>query len=144
MIDMHRELTTTASPETVFTYLSDFTSTEEWDPGTVRTVRTSGDGGVGTRYTNTSRFAGRTSDLVYEVVALDPGTRVHFRGINASLIADDTITVSPRPDGGCAVKYRVRFAFQGWLRWVEPVLRIAVTRLLDDGARSMSDQLARL
>jgi len=31
----------------VFTYLSDFTTTTEWDPGTVRTVRTAGNGSVG-------------------------------------------------------------------------------------------------
>ena len=43
----------------VFAYLSDFTTTTEWDPGTVRTVRTAGDGGFGTEYLNTSTFAGR-------------------------------------------------------------------------------------
>jgi uncharacterized protein YndB with AHSA1/START domain len=31
----------------VFDYLSDFTSTTDWDPGTVTTVRQQGDGGVG-------------------------------------------------------------------------------------------------
>lgn len=56
MIEMHREVTTTVAPEVVFAYLSDFTTTEQWEPGTVRTTRVSGDGGVGTRYANTSRF----------------------------------------------------------------------------------------
>ncbi len=38
---------TTANPlDKVFAYLSDFTTTTEWDPGTVRTVRTAGDGGL--------------------------------------------------------------------------------------------------
>ncbi len=52
-----------ARPERVFAYLADFTHTEEWDPGTVRTHRVSGDGGVGTTYANTSRFLGRETDL---------------------------------------------------------------------------------
>ena len=59
---------TTAKPlDTVFAYLSDFTSTTEWDPGTVRTVRTAGDGGFGTQYLNTSTFAGRQTQLTYVV-----------------------------------------------------------------------------
>jgi hypothetical protein len=40
----------------VFDYVSDFTTTTEWDPGTVDTVRVDGDGGVGTTYRNRSRF----------------------------------------------------------------------------------------
>jgi len=45
----------------VFDYLSDFTSTTDWDPGTVTTIRLDGDGGVGTSYLNTSEFLGRRS-----------------------------------------------------------------------------------
>ena len=44
----------------VFDYLSDFTTTTQWDPGTVTTVRQHGNGGIGTTYLNTSHFsAGR-------------------------------------------------------------------------------------
>jgi hypothetical protein len=34
----------------VFDYLSDFTTTTQWDPGTVTTVRQHGNGGIGTTY----------------------------------------------------------------------------------------------
>ena len=46
---MHVERTFTVPqpPDAVFDYLGDFTHTNEWDPGTVETTRTSGDGGVG-------------------------------------------------------------------------------------------------
>ena len=56
----------------VFAYLSDFTTTEEWDPGTVRTTRVSGDGGVGTTYHNVSRFLGRETELTYVVTDSEP------------------------------------------------------------------------
>lgn len=143
MIEMQRELTTHSAQEAVFAYLSDFTTTEQWDPGTVRTIRIAGDGGVGTRYANTSRFAGRTSELVYEVIGLTPGESIQLRGENASLIAYDTITVAAG-QGGCRVTYRVRFAFQGWLRWAEPLLRLVVANLLDEGARGLRRELARI
>ena len=58
-MQIQRTVETAAAPAAVFTYLSDFTTTNEWDPGTVRTTRISGDGGVGTSYRNVSRFAGR-------------------------------------------------------------------------------------
>jgi len=44
--------------DAVFGYLSDFTTTTDWDPGTVVTVNQHGDGGVGTAYLNTSTFLG--------------------------------------------------------------------------------------
>ena len=53
--------------EEVFAYLADFTTTTRWDPGTVRTTRESGDGTVGTRYRNVSKFMGRTVELTYVV-----------------------------------------------------------------------------
>lgn len=143
MIEMQREITTTATPAKVFAYLSDFTTTEQWDPGSVRTTRISGDGGVGTRYANTSRFAGRTSDLEYEVIALTPGRSIALRGQNDSLIAQDTITVTPHQDGA-TVTYRIEFAFQGWLRWGEPLLRIPVANLMDKGVQGLRRELADL
>lgn len=143
MIQMQREVTTDAAPDAVFAYLADFTTTEQWDPGSVRTVRVAGDGGVGTRYENTSKFAGRTSELVYEVIGVTPGESIRLRGENSSLIAHDTITVHPHPDGS-QVTYRVEFAFQGLLRWAEPLLRFAVGNLMDNGARGLRRELAKI
>lgn len=143
MITMQRELSADSAPDVVFAYLADFTTTELWDPGTLTTLRVSGDGGVGTRYENTSRFAGRVSKLVYVVTALRPGRSIDLRGENDSLIACDTITVTPQQEG-CLVTYRVRFAFQGWLNWIEPLLRPAMTRLLDNGVRGLRQELARI
>ncbi|BBZ58390.1 SRPBCC family protein [Mycolicibacterium phocaicum] len=143
MIDAQRQVVVAAPADAVFAYLADFTTTTQWDPGTVRTERIAGDGGVGTRYANTSRFAGRTSEITYEVTSLTPGQSIELRGVNRYLVARDTITVVPHVDG-TAVTYRIRFAFQGWLRWIEPLLQLAVARLLDDGARGLRRELARI
>lgn len=140
MITMQREVSSDVAPDVAFAYLADFTTTELWDPGTIRTVRVSGDGGVGTRYQNTSRFAGRVSTIDYVVTALRPGQSIDLRGENTSVISCDAITVTAQQNG-CLISYRVTFAFQGWLRWIEPVLRPAVTRLLDDGVRGLRAEL---
>lgn len=76
----------------VFDYLSDFTTSTEWDPGTVKTVRISGNGGVGTRYLNTSTFVGRRTELTYIVQELVPNLRIALRGENKTVVAHDTMT----------------------------------------------------
>jgi uncharacterized protein YndB with AHSA1/START domain len=70
-MEIVRTLVLPRPPEQVFSYLQDFTNTEEWDPGTVRTTRESGDGGVGTRYHNVSKFLGRETELTYLVEEAD-------------------------------------------------------------------------
>ena len=78
--------------DAVFGYLSDFTTTTEWDPGTVVTVNHHGDGGVGTTYLNTSTFLGRTTQLTYVVDELVDQQLIQLRGENKTVIAVDTMT----------------------------------------------------
>ena len=79
--------------DAVFDYLADFTTTTEWDPGTVVTVNHHGDGGVGTTYLNTSTFLGRETQLTYVVREFVPGERIRLRGENKTVIAVDTMTL---------------------------------------------------
>ena len=78
--------------DAVFSYLSDFTTTTDWDPGTVTTVRRHGNGGVGTTYLNTSTFLGRETQLTYIVRECVPGERIRLRGENKTVTAVDTMT----------------------------------------------------
>lgn len=82
-----RTVESTHTPDEVFAYLADFATTTEWEPGTVETVRLSGDGGLGTTYRNTSRFLGRETELVYEVTEHTVPTRVVLRGENDTVIS---------------------------------------------------------
>ena len=43
-MEIERSVTVGQPVDRVFAYLSDFTNTTEWDPGTVRTERVAGDG----------------------------------------------------------------------------------------------------
>lgn len=119
---MHVERTfTVPRPITeVFAYFADFTTTNEWDPGTVSTVRTSGDGGLGTTYDNTSQFMGRRVELTYETVTHDEPTRVQFRGRNGRTTATDSMSLTALPDGGTSIHYRADFEFPFLIRLVAP------------------------
>ncbi len=68
MASLERVLTVDKPAARVWDYLSDFTSTNDWDPGTVRTVRTAGDGGAGTIDTIAVRpAAGGGTQVTYQV-----------------------------------------------------------------------------
>lgn len=139
-----RTVETSAPTAEVFDFLADFTNTEEWDPGTVRTDRISGNGGVGTAYANTSRFLGRNTDLTYVVEIYEPGKRVRLRGENKTVVAHDTMTFVPTATGGTSVRYVAEFELKGMARMVAPLLTPAFTRLGDSASEQMRATLDRL
>jgi carbon monoxide dehydrogenase subunit G len=129
--------------EAVFGYLSDFTTTTEWDPGTVVTVNQQGDGGVGTTYLNTSKFLGRETRLTYVVHDFVPGRRVQLYGENKTVIAVDTMTF--RTVGSATeVTYTADFTFKGPSRLFAPLLRNAFDRLGTEAEIGMREALNRL
>ena len=139
-----RRVVTAPKPlDKVFAYLSDFTTTTEWDPGTVETVRTSGDGGFGTEYLNTSKFAGRETQLTYVVQDLVSNRHIALRGENTTVIAHDTMTFR-EVSSGTEVTYTADFTFKGLARFLAPLLKPALVRLGDEAEAGMAAALARL
>ncbi|WP_353507477.1 SRPBCC family protein [Intrasporangium sp.] len=138
-----RQLTVPAPSDRVFAYLSDFTTTTEWDPATVRTSCISGSGGVGTRYRNVSSFLGREATVDYVVTELDPGRRFALRGENATLVAHDDMRV--QDEGvGTTVTYTATFELKGFRKIATPVVAPALKRLVDGGADGLRRALQRL
>jgi uncharacterized protein YndB with AHSA1/START domain len=142
-----RVIETSAPLDRVHAYLSDFTTTNEWDPGTVETVRVSGDGGVGTRYRNTSRFLGRETRLTYVVREVVPDSRLVLQGDNRTVRAVDTMTFES-VGGRTRVTYDADFTFKGVTKYaavlLSPVLALAFKKLGDEAEQGMQDALDRL
>lgn len=127
----------------VFAYLADFTTTTEWDPGTVTTVLQSGDGSVGTSYLNTSSFLGRQTRLTYVVRELVPDERIRLRGENQTVVAVDTMSFR-KVEAGTEVTYEAEFSFKGPARFLAPLLRPALERLGHQAQTGMREALSRL
>jgi carbon monoxide dehydrogenase subunit G len=143
-VRVHVERTfTVAKPiEAVFDYLSDFTRTEQWDPGTVSTTRISGDGGVGTRYANVSEFVGRRVELVYETIVLDRPGEVRFRGTSPTATTQDRMVLRTVGDGATEVHYRADFHFKGVVRLAAPfVVKPKLSPLADETVEKLSAAL---
>ena len=147
-MEITRTLETTTDVDKVYAFLSDFTTTNEWDPGTVETKRVSGTGGVGTDYHNTSKFLGRKTELIYTVKQLEPGRRIVLEGNNKTVKATDTMTLTPTPQGGTSVTYNARFDFKGVVGRIapvlSPVLAPAFKKLGDDAVTQMKESLDAL
>jgi uncharacterized protein YndB with AHSA1/START domain len=126
-----------------FDYLADFTTTTEWDPGTVTTVRCEGDGGVGTSYRNTSTFLGRETSLVYVVEELVTDERIRLRGENKTVVSVDTMAFRPT-DAGTEVTYTADFTFKGPSRLLAPLLKPALSRLGNEAESGLRAALTRL
>jgi uncharacterized protein YndB with AHSA1/START domain len=144
MVIITRTVTVDRPVAAVFDYVSDFTTTTEWDPGTVRTIRVTGDGDIGTSYRNTSRFLGRTTELTYVVRERSPGERISLRGENATVVALDTMTLRPLAPGRTELTYRAEFTFKGAWRLVAVLLAPAFRRLGDQAEAGLRRALNAL
>ena len=140
---MHVERTfrVSRSIEDVFDYLSDFENTNEWDPGTIETRRTSGDGGIGTIYANTSTFAGRRTELTYETIGFDRPTFFSARGTNRTATATDSLTFT-RDGERTLIHYRADFQFHGVVKLAAPlVVRPRLKSLADETVEQLRRSL---
>ena len=142
-MEIERTVTVDQPVDRVFAYLSDFTTTTDWDPGTVTTVNQRGDGGVGTAYLNTSTFLGRQTQLTYIVRELVPGQRIRLQGENKTLTAVDTMTFRG-VQAGTEVIYTAEFTFKGPARLLAPLLRPAFKRLGKQAQTGMHNALNQL
>jgi hypothetical protein len=127
----------------VVDYLSDFTTTTQWDPGTLTTVRQHGNGGIGTTYLNTSTFLGRKTRLTYVVDEFVDRQLIRLRGENKTVMAVDTITFRP-VTSGTEVTYTADFTFKGLSRFVAPLLKPAFEHLGNQAETSMRKALNQL
>ncbi len=137
---IRRQVMTSRPLGEVFAYLSDFTTTTEWDPGTVKTTRISGDGRVGSVYANTSSFNGRRTELVYTVTVFEPNALVQLQGENRTIHATDTISFESTP-GGTRITYDAHFRFKGLAKLAQPFLGRAFQRLGDAAQAGMQNAL---
>ena len=114
-----------------FEYLSDFSTTAEWDPGVVEAERTTtGPVGIDSTFRVVASFLGRRVPLVYRVVEFEAGRRVVLRADAPTLCSIDEITVVPT-DGGSEVTYDADLRGRGILRLADPLLGLAFRRIGD-------------
>lgn len=143
MVTVSRTFTVAAPLDGVRDYLSDFSNTVHWDPGTVQCVRRDHRPlGEGAQWTNTSTFMGRTTVLDYTLDVLEPD-RLVFHGANDKAHSVDDISLEPFA-ATTRITYRAQITFRGALRLATPLLHKPFERLADETAARMTTVLGDL
>jgi uncharacterized protein YndB with AHSA1/START domain len=128
--------------EEVFAYLSDFSTTREWDPAVAEVERLHGAAvGEGTEFRLVAVFLGRKNELTYRIVEYDPPHAVTFIGENATVISRDRITFETTA-AGTRVTYDADLALKGPFRLADPLLGLAFNRVGDRALGGLRRTLA--
>jgi hypothetical protein len=107
--------------EESFTYVADFTTVAEWDPGIRSSRKVSGDGGIGTVYEVQADFRGRTMPFTYTVTAFEQNRRIVLDGVGEKATSLDTIAFEATGTD-TRITYSAEFKLKGFLRLAEPFL----------------------
>ena len=126
-----------------FAYLSDFSTSAEWDPGVVTADRV-GTAPVGeeTEFRLVAEFLGRKTRLTYRVVEYEAPRAVTFLGENATVVSHDRITFETIPTG-TRVSYDADLKLKGPLRLADPLLALAFNRVGDRALTGLREVLGR-
>ncbi|MGW1771444.1 SRPBCC family protein [Streptomyces sp. NPDC002104] len=137
MIKVERKILVGMPLDELVAYLADFGHAQDWDPGTVRCARID-DGPVrpGATWHNTSRFRGRTTNLVYRLESMEPH-RLVFAGANKTVEARDVMRFEPRSAAVTQLTYTASLKFKGLARLAEPFLRSEFETLADKVAERL-------
>jgi len=135
MAHYNASLDTSRPPDEMFAYLSDFSSTQEWDPGVIEAERL-GDAPVreGTEFRLLASFLGRKTPLTYRIVEYDPPSAVTVRAESSTVVSLDRITFEPS-ERGTRITYDADLALKGPLKLADPLLGAAFNRV---GARALA------
>lgn len=144
--DMARYIATAETKwdrEVAFTYLADFATISDWDPGVVRSKRlTDSPLAVGARFEVISSFLGREVPLVYETLEIDAPRRVVLRAETSTATSLDVMTFDVRPGGGTIVTYDADLGLKGLARVAELGMRLAFRRIGDAARDGLRNRLA--
>ena len=148
-MQVQRVVTVDAPVDRVFAYLADFTRTEDWDPGTRRTLLVSGDGREGTRYDNHLLFGGRETVIQYVVTHWVQDHLLVLRGQTPTMTARIRFSLNPllhprNSTEGTRITFTGDYDFAGSARLARPWLARALNQVADDGAHGLERALSRL
>lgn len=130
------------SAQETFDYLARFSNVEEWDPGVVEAAALDdGPVAVGSRFRVVTEFSGRTNELVYEVVELDPPRRVRLVAEASGFTSDDTIEVGEE-NGRVTVTYDADLRLNGLLKLADPVMGVLFRRVAERAKDGLARELA--
>ncbi|WP_022667620.1 SDR family NAD(P)-dependent oxidoreductase [Desulfospira joergensenii] len=113
----------------VFTYLSDFSHIQEWDPAVVSSRMTRpGEISIGSGFDLTLKFGPFRPKMTYEIVEYEQFSKVVLKGRGSSFSAVDTILFQ-KTAVGTQIDYQADIRFYGTGCYIEGVLSPAMKQM---------------
>jgi carbon monoxide dehydrogenase subunit G len=124
-------LETSRPAEEVSAYMSDFSTTQEWDPGVAEAQRLDTSAiRVGSEFRVLASFLGRRIPLTYRIIEYDPPRVTTLRAESSTVVSLDTITVASAA-GVTRITYDAKLSLRGPLKLFDPLLGLVFNRLGD-------------
>jgi dehydrogenase/reductase SDR family member 12 len=122
-IELHEEVDVPRPPGEVFAYVSDFTTTVEWD-STARTARKLSPGPIstGTEFCVVCDLPVGSITIMYRVTLLEPNRRIQLSGSSKLFDIQDNIELTPS-EKGTHIDYRATFLVKPLLQPVAGLSR---------------------
>lgn len=140
---LHRTVSVPKPLDEVFSFVSDFSTVPEWDPGMSASRQTNGDTpAVGATYAVTAVFNGREIPMVYRTTELDPPHSITLKGEGSTITAVDRITFEDIGDGATRIDYVTDLRMKGPLRLAHPLLKGAFDKLADKALAGLERRLS--
>ena len=128
-VDVHTDTVIRRPVDEVAAYAGDPGNAPEWYAN-IRSVewRTPPPIGIGSRMAFVASFLGRRLAYTYEVVELDPGSRLVMRTADGPFPMETSYTWEPTDDGGTRMTLRNRGRPSGFARVTAPAMAAAMRR----------------
>ncbi len=144
MVDVQRTFTVNTDKEKVRGFLRDFANAVHWDPGTQSCAQsTPGPVVLGTKWDNTSKIAGLTTELIYELTR-DDSEHIVLTGTNKTATSVDDIRFEAEGPEKTVVTYHAHVVFNGAAKLADPIMKLVFLRLADTTEKQMTTTLEAL
>jgi carbon monoxide dehydrogenase subunit G len=132
-----------ATPDAVFSYLSDLDNLPEWQSGIVSAEVTSGDGiGVGSTARVVRDVMGQRIEAPLTVSTYEPPRRLAIGGEVSGVTADAHIELEPAADGTTDLRFAMEIRARGMSRFIEPMIAGAAGGEIDASIRRIQERFA--
>ncbi|MCB1677368.1 MAG: SDR family NAD(P)-dependent oxidoreductase [Halioglobus sp.] len=142
MTVLHETVDVSRPVNEAFAYVSDFTTTAEWDPTVLHASQsTPGAIAVGTEFKVVCALPVGSIDLQYRVVELTANKRIVLHGRSRFFNVHDTISFAPSARG-TKIDYRAEFFFTPFVRALGSPSRSALQKMGRESVAGLAEALA--
>lgn len=125
-----------------FSYLADFSTIEQWDPGVSRAEKiTPGPVAPGTTYRISLNLPLGQSTMIYRQKVISPHRRLQLEGSGKGIHALDTLDFQALGNNQTEIRYRAELTLSSLSGWSKPVMRPVLQRIGRKAAAGLTTAL---